>query len=88
MILVTFVVVSSIAFIPEVGCVKETLNGITPVVVIALLDQPDDLSGGYGTGVNDHVGWVDRKKIDLVSRECLLNLLQFGNTAKALGGAS
>jgi len=87
MILVTFVVVSSIAFIPEVGCVKETLEGITPVVVIVLLDQPDDLSGGCGPGVNDHVGWVDRKDFDLVSRECLLKLLQFGNTSTAFGGA-
>ena len=55
MILVIIMVVSSVAVVVEVGGVYETLGGITPIVVIVFLDQPDYLVGEYGSVVNTHV---------------------------------
>jgi len=71
-------VVSSVAIMAEVGGVNEPLEGIAPIVVTVLLDQPDDLVRGYRACVDDHVRWLDGHDFDLVSRECCLKLMPQG----------
>jgi len=85
MMFVIVMVESSVALVAEVRGVEEPLEGIAPVVVIAFLDQPDDLVGGYGSRVDDHVRWVDGHDFDLVSQEGCLKLLQLGNTTRSFG---
>ena len=62
------VIVASIAFVAEVGIVEESLERIASVVVIAFFDETNDLGRGFGSRVDDHVGWVDGHDFELVAR--------------------
>jgi len=62
------VIVASIAFVAEVGFAEESLKRIASVVVIAFFDETNDLGRGFGSRVDDHVGWVDGHDFELVAR--------------------
>jgi len=62
------VIVASIAFVAEVGFAEECLKRIASVVVIAFFDETNDLGRGFGSHVDEHVGWVDGHDFNLVAR--------------------
>ena len=62
------VIVASIAFVAEVGFAEESLKRIASVVVIVFFDETNDLGRGFGSRVDDHVGWVDGHDFELVAR--------------------
>ena len=62
------VIVASIAFVAEVGFAEESLKRIASVVVIVFFDETNDLIRGFGSRVDDHVGWVDGHDFELVTR--------------------
>ena len=62
------VIVASITLVAEVGIVEESLKRITAVVVIVFFDETDDLVRGFGSRVDEHVGWVDGHDFELVTR--------------------
>jgi len=66
MIFKVVVVESSIAFVTEVGFVEESLKRVTSVVVTVFFDETNDLVRGFGSRVDEHVGWIDGKDFELV----------------------
>ena len=62
------VIVPSIAFVAEVGFADESLKRIASVVVIVFFDESNDLIRGFGSRVDEHVGWVDGHDFELVTR--------------------
>jgi len=62
------VIVASIAFVAEVGFAEESLKRIASVVVIVFFDETNDLIRGFGSHVDEHVGWVDGHDFELVIR--------------------
>ena len=63
MILKVVVIVSSIAFVAEVGFVEESIKRIASVVVTVFFDEANDLVRGYGSRVDEHVRWIDGKDL-------------------------
>jgi len=63
MMLKVVVIVSSIAFVAEVGFAEEPVKRITSVVVTVFFDVANDFVRGYGSRVDDHVRWIDGKDL-------------------------
>jgi len=61
------VIVASIAFVAEVGSAEESLERIASVVVTVFFDETNDLGRGFGSRVDEHVGWVDGHDFELVA---------------------
>jgi len=68
MMMKVVVIVSSIAFVAEVGFVEEPIKRITSVVVTVVFDEAKDLVRGYGSRVDEHVRRIDGKDLELVPR--------------------
>jgi len=62
------VIVASIAFVAEVGFVEEPTERVASVVVTVFFDEANDLVRGFGSRVDEHVGWIDGKDFELVPR--------------------
>jgi len=62
------VIVSSIAFVAEVGFVEESVKRVASVIVTVFFDETNDLVRGYGSRVDEHVRWIDGKDLELVPR--------------------
>ena len=67
MIFKVVVIVASIAFVAEVGFAEESLKRIASVVVTVFFDETNDLGRGFGSRVDEHVGWVDGYDFELVT---------------------
>jgi len=68
MMMKVVVIVSSIAFVAEVGLVEESVKRVASVVVTVFFDEVNDLVRGFGSHVDEHVGWIDGKDFELVPR--------------------
>jgi len=63
MMLKVVVIVSSIAFVAEVGFAEEPVKRIASVVVTVFFDEANDFVRGYGFRVDEHVWWIDGKDL-------------------------
>lgn len=66
MMLKVIVVETSITLVAKVRSAQESFEGIAPIVVVTLFDDANDLVGGCGANVDDHVWWGDGNDLDLV----------------------
>ena len=64
-----------VALVAKVRPVEEPREGIATVVMVVFLDETDDLVGGYGSCVDDHMRWIDGHDFDLVPGQGGLKLL-------------
>ena len=76
-----------VALVAEVRPVEEPREGIAAVVMVVFLDKTDDLVGGCGSCVDDHMRWVDGHDFDLVPGQGSLKLVEFVKTAGSFGNA-
>ena len=76
-----------VALVAKVGSVEEPREGITTVVMVVFLDETDDLVGGCGSCVDDHMRWIDGHDFDLVPGQGSLKLVEFVKTAGSFGNA-
>jgi len=67
MVVKVVVIVASIAFVAEVGSTEESVERTASVVVIVFFDETYDLGRGYGSCVDEHVGWIDGYDFELVT---------------------
>jgi len=67
MIFEVVVIESSIAFVAEVGFVEEPTKRVASVVVTVFFDETDDLVRGFESRVDEHVGRIDGKDLELVA---------------------
>ena len=81
------VIESFVAFVAEVGFVEKSTKGIAPVIVIIFFDETNDLVGGNGSCVDDHVRGVNGHDLELVPRQSGLKLSKFWETARSFGNA-
>ena len=88
MILEILVIVTLIAFVAEVGFAKKCTVGIASVVMFTLFNETNDFIRRGGSGINDHMRWIDGHDLDLVPWQGGLKLLEFRNTARAFGDSS
>ena len=56
--------------------------------MVVFLDETDDLIGGCGSCVDDHMRWIDGHDFDLVPGQGSLKLVEFVKTAGSFGNAS
>jgi len=68
MTLKVVVIVSSIAFVAEVGFVEEPTKQVTSVVVTVFFDETNDLVRGFGSRADEHVRRIEGKHFELVPR--------------------
>ena len=88
MILEIVVIETLIAFVTEVGFAKKSTVGIASVVVFTLFNETNDFIRRGGSGINDHMRWIDGHDLDLVPWQGGLKLLDLRNTARAFGDSS
>ena len=81
------VIKSFVALVAEVGFVEEPREGIAAVVMVVFLDETDDLVGGCGSCIDDHMWWIDGHDFDLVPGQGSLKLVEFVKTAGSFGNA-
>ena len=77
-----------VAFVAEVRPPEEPSEGIATVVMVVFLDETDDLVGGDGSCIDDHMRWIDGHDFDLVPGQGGLKLVEFVETAGSFGYAS
>ena len=73
--------------IAEVGSAEESTKGIAAVVVFTLVDETNDLVRRGGSGVDDHVCWVDGHELDLVPLQGGLKSLTFWEITRSFGNS-
>ena len=78
---------SFVTLVAEVRPVEEPREGIATVVMVVFLDETDDLVGGCGSCVDDHMRWIDGHDFDLVPGQGSLKLVEFVKTAGSFGNA-
>ena len=76
-----------VALVAEVRLAEEPREGIATVVMVVFLDETDDLVGGCGSCVDDHMRWIDGHDFDLVPGQGSLKLVEFVKTAGSFGNA-
>ena len=81
------VIESTIAFVAEIGLVEESVEGIASVVMVIFLDEADDFVGGFGSCVDDHVGWIDGHDLYQILGQGGLKLFEFGETTGSFGNS-
>ena len=64
-----------VTLVAEVRPAEEPREGIATVVTVVFLDETNDLVGGYGSSVDDHMRWIDGHDFDLVPGQGSLKLL-------------
>ena len=77
-----------VTLVAEVRSAEESRQGIATVVMVVFLDETDDLVGGDGSCVDDHMRWIDGHDFDLVPGQGGLKLVEFVETAGSFGNAS
>ena len=77
-----------VAFVAEVRPAEEPREGIATVVMVVFFDETNDLVGGCGSCVDDHMRWIDGHDFDLVPGQGSLKLVDFVETAGSFGNAS
>ena len=77
-----------VTFLAEVRSAEESSEGIAAVVMVVFLDETNDLVGGYGSSIDDHMRRIDGHDFDLVPRQSGLKLFEFVETAGSFGNSS
>ena len=77
-----------LALVAEVRSAEESGNGIVAVVMIVFLDETNDLVGGYGFIIDDHMRWIDGHDFDLVPGQGGLKLFEFSKGTGSFGSSS
>ena len=60
------VIESFVTLVAEVRPAEEPREGIASVIMVVFLDETDDLVGGCGSSVDDHMRWINGHDFDLV----------------------
>ena len=77
-----------VTLVAEVRPAEEPREGIATVVMVVFFDETNDLVGGCGSSVDDHMRWIDGHDFDLVSGQGSLKHLQLEKAARSFGNAS
>ena len=77
-----------VTFVAEVRSAEESGEGIAAVVMVVFFDETNDLVGGYGSCVDDHMRRIDGHDFDLVPGQGGLKLFEFVKAAGSFGNSS
>ena len=77
-----------VTFVTEVRPAEEPREGIAAVVMVVFFDETNDLVGGCGSCVDDHMRWINGHDFDLVPWQGSLKHLHFEKAAGSFGNAS